>query len=301
MFEHLFLAMTTRCSLQFWGVDAALAQRVSLRVEARVKALEKRYNFHASSSWLNTAINQRRSPVVQLDTETADVLAVVHAHSVLTQGAFDITVGTCHAHLKKANTQLQVAQVRQRCAPWMDLAHWRLEGNSLHFDNPHTRFDLGGVIKEHAVDVAAHMALDAGITRGLINFGGDVYALGCKPDGTRFVAGTPNPLTPQQLLFGLDLQDQALTTSAHYARARRLADGSALSHVLQDDAAPQHWLSASVVSHSALVSGIYSTALLVRADTLLPSGAVAVVVDAQGAVHSYSSNRNVNCSEALCA
>jgi FAD:protein FMN transferase len=299
MFEHIFGAMTTRCSLQFFGVPTSLAQPVSLGIEARVKALEARYNFHSPSSWLNTVINHRRSHAVKIDAQTAAVLAVVRTHSALTQGAFDITVGTCFARLKKANTQLSAAQVRNRCAPWVGLSHWRLEGRVLHFDNPHTRFDLGGVIKEHAVDVAAHMALEAGISSGLINFGGDIYALGCKPDGMRFVAGTPNPLAPEKLLFGLDLQDQALTTSAHYARGRRLVDGSVLSHV-QQVPAPHFWLSASVISHSALVSGIYSTALLVRADTLLPTGAVGVVVDAQGAVHSYSPNKNLNQSEFVC-
>jgi hypothetical protein len=76
-----------------------------------------------------------------------------------------------------------------------------------------------------------------------------------------------------------------------------LQDGSVLSHV-HANSASAHWLSASVVSHSALVSGIYSTALLVRPDIALPTGVMAVVVDAQGVVHSYSSSIG---NGALCA
>lgn len=292
-FRHVFEAMTTRCELQFYGVTPAQGQAVAQRIEARVAALVQRYNFHAAGSWLNQAVNNRRSNTVDLDAECAAVLAVVRAHAAHTQGGFDITVGTYAGQLALARTLADVAAVRKRLAVYTGPDRWALDGRTLCFDNPYTRFDLGGVIKEHAVDVSARLAQDAGVPAGLVNYGGDLFAFGKKPDGSRFVASVPQPLAPQHLLFALDLEDQALTTSAHYARQRLLkaAAGAAagatppsLSHVIGAATGAGRWLSASVVSRSALVSGIYSTALLVRPGVALPADVLAVVVDADGRV-----------------
>jgi thiamine biosynthesis lipoprotein len=296
LFRHSFAAMTTQCELQFYGVSPAQGQALAAQIEARVEALVQRYNFHAPQSWLNTAVNGRRSDRVALDAECAEVLAVVREHAARTQGAFDITVGTYAGQLARAKTTADVAAVRKRLAPRTGLDRWALDGQTLHFDNPYTRFDLGGVIKEHAVDVSARMAQEAGVEAGLVNYGGDIYAFGLKPGQQRFVASVPNPLDPAQMLFGLDLQDQALTTSAHYARQRAIK-GAVLSHVVGADVAQARWLSASVVSRSALVSGIYSTALLLRDDIALPADVLAVVVDRTGEVHPLPSPATDNFSE----
>jgi FAD:protein FMN transferase len=296
-FQHHFVAMTTHCALQWYGLDAVPSQRLALQIQTRVQSLERRYNYHQRSSWLSTAINQRRSSTVALDAECARVLALVREHSQHTLGAFDITLATCQAHLQSAQDAQAVAAVYTRLAPYLGLDRWQLNGRKLEFDNPITRLDLGGVIKEHAVDVAADMAQNGGARSGLINFGGDLFAWGRKPDGTRFVAATPHPQAPQKMLFGLDLQDQALTTSAHYARRRCLPDGSTLSHVLGAPpwGQPSAWLSASVVSRSALLSGIYSTALLVRSDLRLPQDTFAVVVNPLAQVHTLRPSASSPC------
>ncbi len=283
-FRHAFGAMTTRCELQFHGAAPGQGEAVAAQVEARVAQLVRRYNFHASDSWLNRAINERRGDSVPLDPECAEVLRIVREHAARTRGAFDITVGTYAQHLRRARTAQDVAAVRKRLGRFTGLDRWRLEGETLRFDNPATRFDLGGVIKEHAVDVCARIAREAGIPAGLVNFGGDLFAFGRKPGNERFVAAIPNPQSPGQPMFGLDLEDQALTTSAHYARRREIK-GGVLSHVVGADPDRARWISASVVSRSALVSGIYSTALLVEADIELPADVLAVAVDRDNVIH----------------
>jgi len=295
MFTHTFAAMTTRCELQFHGVTPELGQAVAQQIQARVASLVKRYNFHAADSWLNTAINERRGPSVVMDAECAAVLSLVREHAQHTQGAFDITVGTYAARLRLARTSQEAHKVRQQLAHYTGHQHWHIDGDVLHIDNPITRFDLGGVIKEYAVDESARIAQAAGIPAGIVNYGGDLHTWGLKPDQQRFVAAIPDPRQPERMLFGLDLQNQALTTSGHYARHRAIK-GGVLSHVITP-ASPQplpppgqRWLSVSVVSPSALISGIYSTALLVRDDLSLPDQTFAVAVDQHGQVHPLHSN-----------
>lgn len=290
-FRHAFNAMTTRCEMQFHGLPTHDAQILANRIQTRVDTLVARYNFHDPRSWLNREVNGRRNGRVRLDDEIRAVLCCVREHALATGGVFDITVGTYSRAVRAARSFAAAQAARDAASPWLGLSHWWLEDETLVFDNPHTCFDLGGVIKEYAVDEARRQAEQAGVAHGLINFGGDLAVLGRKPDGTRFVAAVPDPEQPEKMLFGLDLENQALTTSGHYARQRTFDDG-VQSHILGVNRAPR-WtsasvVSASVVSSSALVSGIYSTALMLNPDIPLPPGTLAVTIDAQRQIHTHS-------------
>lgn len=291
MFTDTFAAMTTQCQLTLHGVSVDQGRAISERIQLRVAALVQRYNFHAAHSWLSTAVNTRRQQQVEIDDECAAVLSVVREHAERTQGAFDITVGTYAARLRLARDHRDVVKVREQLARYTGHQRWwvqaREKGHTLCFDNPCTRLDLGGVIKEFAVDESVRIAQSEGVCAGIVNYGGDLRTWGLKPDQSRFVAAIPDPRQPERMLFGLDLQDQALTTSGHYARQRPVT-GGVLSHVVSPAAGfqGQRWLSASVVSPSTLLSGIYSTALLLRDDLVLPPHSFAVVVDREGRVHT---------------
>ena len=292
-FEYRFAAMTTQCALTFYGVSSARGAEIALAVEQRVMWLVQRYNFHAVDSWLTCSVNQRRSNSVLIDAELAAVLTTVREHSKNFGDVFDITVGTYAERIKKAKSARDIADAKKQLLRFTGAARWAVVSSGtchrLEFDNPVTRIDLGGVIKEYAVDESARIARAAGVEAGIVNYGGDLSCWGLKPDGERFVAGIPDPRAPQQMLFGLDLFDQALTTSGHYARNRALKDGS-VSHVVGTlhSTVCSPWLSCSVVSKSALVSGIYSTALLIARQgsdaSVLPPEALAIVVDEHGAV-----------------
>jgi FAD:protein FMN transferase len=295
-FRYDFNAMTTRCELQFFGVTPAFGEELACAIENRVAELVRRFNFHTPDSWLNRCVNNRRSNRVELDRETAEILACVREHSVLAEGAFDISVGTLAMRLRQARTPKEVAEIRRQLLPYVGLDRWWLEAHTLCFDNFHTRFDLGGVIKEYAVDVSAHMARAAGVSSALLNYGGDLYAIGRKSEGQRFVVSIVNPLMPETMLFGLDLEDQALTTSAHYARNRLLKPekqqpAKQLSHIVGATADTSRWISATVVSASVLVSGIYSTALLLKDSVPMPPNVTAVAVDDQGQIRIVTGAR----------
>ncbi|PHV10847.1 FAD:protein FMN transferase [Chitinimonas sp. BJB300] len=278
-YVHRFTAMTTQCELSIYTPAAAGWQMLCEAVAAQVLALAQKYNYYAADSWLTRAINQRREAAVRLDAETAQVLALVREHAGRVGGVFDICHGTIADYLREALSLAEVADIRSRYAPYMGLASWSLEGDWLVLPHSETRLDLGGVIKEHAVDVAAKLLREAGVDSALVNFGGDLQVIGTKPGGERFIAAVSHPQQPSDMMFALDLQDQALTTSAHYARSRELA-GRILSHIpAADTTAGNALLSASVVSPSALLSGIYSTSLLIEPTLVLPENTFAVTID----------------------
>ncbi|WP_293932724.1 FAD:protein FMN transferase [Iodobacter sp.] len=284
MIKHRFAAMTTECELMFYDASESQAKQLANAIEARIAELVQRYNFHSDDSLLNNTINNREKQSILLDQESLAILQLVRQHSA--SGAFDITVGSYSKAMRLAQSRSEADAIRHEASSYVGITAWQIDGNTLQFNHPQTQFDLGGVIKEFAVDEAASLVRAAGLHSALINFGGDMAAIGKKPDGSRFIAAIPNPLASEQLLFGMDLENQALTTSAHYARRNQWSDGD-VSHVV-NAASDAAYISASVVSASALLSGIYSTSLLVDSHTRLPAGAHAVVVDRQGQLHSLT-------------
>jgi hypothetical protein len=62
------------------------------------------------------------------------------------------------------------------------------------------------------------------ITSALVNFGGDIYAIETKPNKKKFNIGITNPLKKDGYLFTIDIENQALTTSASYKRNVKVED-----------------------------------------------------------------------------
>lgn len=90
--------------------------------------------------------------------------------------------------------------------------------------NPTVRFaenvgiDLGGIAKGYAVDRAADALRRHGVGSGMINVGGDLYAIGSSPDGDPWQVGIRNPSSPDEMLESVPLTDGAIATSGDYLR-----------------------------------------------------------------------------------
>ena len=145
----------------------------------------------------------------------------------------------------------------------MGVEHFKIKKNKLHFDNPYTLIDLGGFVKEFAVDQAVKILKKQKIASALINFGGDIYALGLKPNGKKFSIGIKNPLNSSEYLTHATISNQALTTSASYERNHQVEDKN-YSHIISKDALQHQVLSATVISSSVVESGVFSTALMIE-------------------------------------
>ncbi|MGN0983361.1 MAG: FAD:protein FMN transferase [Gemmiger sp.] len=67
------------------------------------------------------------------------------------------------------------------------------DANTVRFADPEMQLDVGAIGKGYAVELAAQAAEARGLTSALLNVGGNVRAIGTKPDGTRWTAGVENP------------------------------------------------------------------------------------------------------------
>lgn len=255
---YRFEAMTTPCELTLITPDKPAAERCAAAVLEEAKRLEKKYSYYDPASLLYR-LNARESS--RIDAETRTILQRAIAYYGKTDHLFDITIATIKELYRHATSLEALQQQIGTLRPYVGCEHLRLKKDQLLFDNPHTKIDLGGFVKELAVDNAVKRIKKAKIAGALINFGGDVYALGRREDGSKFRIGINDPTHPDRHVRFIEIENEAVTTSASNERFYTV-EGERFSHILSTGAGQHDILSVSVISPGCVESGVYSTALM---------------------------------------
>jgi thiamine biosynthesis lipoprotein len=252
--------MTSPCEIHLFCSSQNRAEKIASKILQSSKSLEQKYNFYNQNSYLSQ-INQRK--ISQLDIQTKDLLKRAKLFYTKTDGIFDITAGTLNSALKHDRVA-KIEDEKEKLLPFVGVERFKIQKNKIVFDNPYTLIDLGGFVKEFAVDMAVKLLKKEKITSALVNFGGDIYALGAKPNQEPFIVGIKNPLNPKEYIKYVELSNQALTTSASYERNYKIED-RVYSHIIEKKGHLQDKIiSASVISSSTVESGVYSTALMIK-------------------------------------
>lgn len=254
-----FEAMTTPCEVVIYLQNQELAKNIAQEILHHTKELEKKYNYFDASS-LVYQINSRQ--IQQLDFQTKELLQRAKTFYTATSKAFDITIATIKP-LFKLDNLANFEYEKQKLLPFVGCEHFALKKDKIIFDNDFTKIDLGGMVKEFAVDEAVKILKKRKIKNALVNFGGDLYAIGMKPNGEKFKIGIKNPSNPALNLTFVELCDEALTTSANYERNYKI-ENKTFSHIINKTEDKCDVLSATVISQNALTSGVYSTSLMIN-------------------------------------
>lgn len=92
--------------------------------------------------------------------------------------------------------------------------------------------DVGGVAKGFAADELRTLLAEHGVTSALLDLGGNVTALGAKPDGSPWRVGVADPAAPDRLTGTLELVDATASTSGTYQRFFVDGDGVRRHHLI---------------------------------------------------------------------
>lgn len=130
---------------------------------------------------------------------------------------------------------------------------------------PNMMLDLGAIGKGYAGDEAARVLRENGIASALINLGGNIQAIGSKPDGTAWRLGLRDPFSDGT--FGvLEIRNLAVVTSGNYERYFIGEDGRQYGHIINPTTgypAESELVSATVVAEQGRQCDALSTALFV--------------------------------------
>jgi thiamine biosynthesis lipoprotein len=232
MGTHIALAAYTTATLDEAAVHKAFD--ASVAEIRRLEALMTTWRPDSELSRVNAAAG--KSPVA-VGQETFDVVKeAIHA-SELSEGTFDITFESLHG-LWKFDQDLDPhpptdAQIKAKL-PFVGYHHIHLDpaARTIYLDNAGTKISLGGIAKGYAVDQAAKVLRDAGLTSFYVQAGGDLYAAGKKPDGSDWSAGIRDPRGPEGMYFAiLPVSDHAFSTAGDYERSY-IIDGKRYHHII---------------------------------------------------------------------
>lgn len=204
---------------------------------------------------------------VEVSAPLFHVLSEAQRLSEATDGAFDVTVGPL--------TKLWRTTYRRKQLPEPDVlakaraaVGWRhvtldSEDRTVELAKPGTRLDLGGIAKGYIADEMLRVLREHGITRAMIDAGGDLV-VGDPPPGRKAWRIQIEGLDPKGPPRFLDVANAGVATSGDLYRAVEI-DGVRYSHIVD----PRTGLglttrsSVTVVAPNGLLADAHASALSV--------------------------------------
>jgi thiamine biosynthesis lipoprotein len=224
--------MASPCEVHLGGVGRRKAEGILETVHAEALRIEEKFSRYREGNIVDR-INRADGSQVVVDDETARLLDYAASLWSLSAGRFDITSGV----LRRAWTFDGGANVPDpdKVESLLARVGWQRvdwQRPTLCME-PGMEIDFGGIGKEYAVDRAAEL-VRAEVESCLINFGGDLLALGPPPAGDE---GSPGWTVGIESLTGgsaakrISLTEGALATSGD-ARRFVLRGGHRYGHIL---------------------------------------------------------------------
>ncbi len=210
-------------------------------------------------------INAAEGKPVTVDDETADILRRALEISSMTDHAFCVTIAplTTLWDFSGGTERVPFESERLAALPLVDDSQLSVEGNTVTLPAG-MMIDLGGIAKGYIADKLAEMC-ESRSTGALLNFGGNVYVVGHKPDGTPFRVGVRDPKDTANSLAILSMGQSTVVTSGVYERCFE-KDGVFYHHILDPKTglpAETDLTSATIVGQSSMDADAVATALIV--------------------------------------
>jgi thiamine biosynthesis lipoprotein len=149
-------------------------------------------------------------------------------------GAFDVTCRPLVSLWKQAGAQGRLPTAEQiaavRALVGCDRIVMDETSRTVALPAAGMQIDLGGIAKGQALDLAAAAMRNRGARGALVDVGGDVVAVGTRPDGQPWRVGVKDPFR-QGIVLVLRLSDRAVATSGVQQRFHEIG-GRRYSHII---------------------------------------------------------------------
>ncbi|MYH39580.1 MAG: FAD:protein FMN transferase, partial [Candidatus Dadabacteria bacterium] len=189
LYERSFHSMGSTVELKFYSPSEELFHRVVDACVERTKEIDRLFSNYRDDSVLAEVNRNAGARPVSVPGEFLRLVRISVNYSEITGGAFDITIGSLF-ELWRAETVAGRLPEKSRIHSALRCTGFRKikidEAKSqVFFDTDCLRLDFGAIGKGYAVDEMVRIARQNGITRGLVNFGGNIYAMN-PPAGKKF-------------------------------------------------------------------------------------------------------------------
>ncbi len=263
--------MDTFCEISCYGgnEDAAVsAIDAAFKEMERIEHVFSKFDENSEVSKINRLAGLEK---VMASEEVFKLTERSVYYSSISDGAFDITVaplmeiwGFVRKH--KVIPDKDAVENALKSVGYKNIA-LDPEELSIRFLNKGVKVDFGGIAKGYAVDRAKDVLVSKGIKNGLVNLGGNIFALGNAPGNKAWKIGVEDPINKGKLLRSFELRDNAISTSGNYERFFAIG-GKRYSHIINPVTGEpcQGIISVTVIADSAEEADALSTAIFVMGE-----------------------------------
>lgn len=256
-------AMDTYMSLKAYG---GKAEKALSEAEKRISELEGTLSVTSEKSdiW---AVNHSDNEAVTVSDDTVRLIKKAAEVGSDTDGALDITLypllkewGFTTGDYKIPDTQTIATFLEN-----VDYSKVGLNGNEVTLPK-NVEIDLGALAKGYTGDEVIDIIKSNGVKSAIVSLGGNVQALGSKPDGSDWRVAVRDPFSPEKDMCIVDISGKAVITSGNYERFFTGDDGMNYWHILDPKdgyPADNGLVSVTVIGDNGLECDALSTALFV--------------------------------------
>lgn len=193
------------------------------KVFERIKDIDNKMSTNVENSDIYRVNINSGNDYIKVSKDTFDVIKKGIFYSNLSNGKFDITIGPL-VELWGIGTESARVPSEEEINNTIKLIDYKKiqlieKEKKIKLMKKGMKIDLGGIAKGYAADEVADILRNENVEHAIINLGGNIVALGSKPDGSPWNIGVQNPFTKRGEYIGIvKVIDKTVVTSGVYER-----------------------------------------------------------------------------------
>lgn len=215
-------------------------------------------------------INHASGSTVYVASDTFELIQLAVSYAEMSGGLIDPTIGSVSElwDFHSDSPSLPDEGALNEAVKHVNYKKITLDegAQSITLSDPESKIDLGFIAKGYIADKIKEYLLDKGVKSAVINLGGNVLAVGSKPDGSPFKIGIQDPKQPTGTPYTtLEIADKSVVSSGSYER-NFVVDGITYHHIFNPKTgypADTDLASASIITDSSVEGDALSTYLFV--------------------------------------
>ncbi|MBQ9899240.1 MAG: FAD:protein FMN transferase [Ruminococcus sp.] len=256
-------AMDTYMELKAYGdnADAALDRAVS-----RINEIEAELSVTLPDSDIST-LNASSGEPVEVSRDCAWLISNAIKYGDMTGGSLDITLYPVVKEwgFTTGDHNIPDAARLAELLSNVDYSAVSVDGTEVALPK-NAEVDLGALAKGFTSSEVAAIFKEDGVRSAIVSLGGNVQAIGSKPDGSDWRVSVRDPFAPETDMCIVEISDAAVITSGNYERYFTGEDGRNYWHIIDPaDGYPADngLVSVTVIGSDGLMCDALSTALFV--------------------------------------
>lgn len=268
LYERSFYIMGSKFSYKLYCKSRNICNDAVVESQKRLRDIDYIFSNYRDDSVLSRVNSKAGIEPVKVPQEFIDLTSSSIKYSKQTDGTFDISVGYLFDIWKARSKKDSLPTYEQisdalRCTGYEKI-EVNKEENTVFFKSDCLKLDYGAIGKGYAVDQVAEILKTYGIKNFLLNFGGNILALGNRKDTEGWDVGIRDPFHQGKILTEVNVSGVGIATSGDYEKYFVIS-GKKYSHIINPvEGYPAEGFSSVVVLvSSAEAADVLSTAFSV--------------------------------------